>query len=187
MNIFSFLMKLPILADGDNGGFMSNLTLIIASISPILTFAATFVTIYITLKNSSQARKAALVTAYVNANLEYIKNLKTYLQDFLGEYITNSNSDKTKLMIIKSKIDTSVLGCEELYKEYNEFLEYCIENEYTKESYIKLMNLGEEFVSELWERIKEETGMDLSHDGVLQKLQKNTVGAIVPKKQKKSK
>jgi len=29
--------------------------------------------------------------------------------------------------------------------------------------------------------------MDLSHDGVLQKLQKNTVGAIVPKKQKKSK
>ena len=168
---------------------MNEVILLVSSLSPLLAFVGTFVTIYISIKNAQSTRKAALLTAYVNGKLEHIKNLKSYLQEFLNEYISNSNKNQVALTIIKSKIDTSVLGSEEIYEEFDDYLDYCIANEYSKEIYNKLMEYGEAFVEEQWEKIKLETGIDLGgNSGLLKKLNDNTLGLLMnPKKLKKLK
>ncbi|MCL1944453.1 MAG: hypothetical protein FWF56_01395 [Firmicutes bacterium] len=165
---------------------MQEITLLITTLTPTLAFVGTFVTIFMTIKNAQSTRKAALITAYINAKIEHIKNFKVYLQMFLDEYITNSIQDPQKLMVIKAKIDTSMLGDEEAYKPFHDYLENCMVSEFSMEIYTNMMHIGEEVVDAIWDKIKLETGLNLNAEtSLLKSIGNSTVGMITPRALKK--
>jgi hypothetical protein len=166
---------------------MNSLIVFATTFAPLLAFIGSFITIFMTIQNAKNSRKAVLINAFVNGKLEHIKSLKSHLQEFLQEYISNSNNDIVKLRIVKSKIDTSILGSEDIYLPLSEYLEYCIDNGYSQECYNKLIKLSENVVSDVWDSIKLQTGLQLNNENSLYKqLHDNTLGILInPKKTKK--
>jgi hypothetical protein len=174
---------------------MDGVILFAATFAPVVTFVGSFVAIWISIKNSAQSKRQVIVGAFVNSRMEHIKDMRQYLQDFLDEYIANSNSNTTKLRVIKARIDLAIINDYDVYSDILQDLDKCISTPYTHKQASILIKDVQHVISEIWRKVNSETEIMMKSQGIIKKTNNaivkftmdNIIDNIPIKKQKKAK
>ena len=128
----------------------------------ILTLVISFVSLIISIFTFWINKRKNTNEIITKNRLDWIKQVRTLLQEFLNEYI--SNKPKTDLLITRNKIAlyfrTGVVSYSKLLNQ----IDRCIEYGYDKENCDKLISEGQNVLSEVWIRMKREAGMNEKTD-----------------------
>lgn len=126
-------------------------------ITIFLAFAAFVISIVTAITN----RKKLITSAISSNRIEWIKEVRALMFDFINEYKINTN--KTRLHILASQI-MLYLNRQNDYSEFVDAIRRCVDFEYSESNHLHLVNSTQDMLNSVWRRMKLETGLNTNYD-----------------------
>ena len=131
---------------------------IVSIITIFLSIMAFFISIY----NLVLTRRK-VITEFVSVNrIDWIKDVRELMFNFAECYYDRQSKDK--LRMCKTKIDLYTRMNDPAYNDLNDILEKCIQNEFNKDDYNKLIIECQKVLGAPWARMKDESGISSRQD-----------------------
>ncbi len=121
---------------------------------------------------TAMTHRKELITSAISSNrIEWIKEVRALMFDFITEYKINTN--KTRLHILSSHI-MLYLNRQNDYSEFVDAVRRCVDLEYSETNHLHLVNSTQDMLNSVWRRMKLETGLKVNYDNnVKAKLKKD--------------
>lgn len=137
-------------------------------ISVILPIIISLIALILSFMNYFNDRNRVISNVISRDRMKWISDIRNLMSIFLELYIKGVEIDKLK--VIKAKIDLYIRYDKEVYKNFEEKLNYCTLNPYTDKDYKELVGETQIMLNGVWIRIKDEAGILKRDENRIKKL-----------------